>query len=218
MKRIEIILNNNCCLSFQILLNSLLRTAKALSKFSILFLAMSDTLLFASFYTINERYTYLVTSYYAFSFFLYMYLQTLVYADSHIHLISRSAHTVLAPGVEVLTTLDTNNSPNPEQDPQMFSLDDLEPGDGTDVVYQPVTSNRASQPLSEQPPIKRFVWYATLSSIVGIEIVLTIMIIMRAWSAWIILLPISIPVILGVFYLLRNKLNVLQTESLRKIL
>ncbi len=179
---------------------------------------MSDTLLFASFYTINERYAYLVTSYYAFSFFLFIYLQTLVYADSHIHLISRSAHTVLSPGVDVFTGLDANGVRSSGQEPQMFSIDDLEPGDSTDVVYQPVTSNKSSQPISEQPPMKRFVWYATLSSIVAIEIALTIMIVSRAWSPWIILLPISIPAILGIFFLLRTKLNVLQTEYLRKIL
>jgi hypothetical protein len=179
---------------------------------------MSDTLLFASFYTVNENYTYLVTSYYAFSFFLFIYLQSLVYADSHIHLISRSAHTVLSPGVDIFTGLDANGTRSSGEDPQMFSIDDLEPGDSSDVVYQPVTSNKTSQPINTQPPMNRFVWYATLLSIVGIEIVLTIMIVVRAWSTWIILLPISIPVILGIFYLLRTKLNVLQTEFLRKIL
>lgn len=179
---------------------------------------MSDTLLFASSYAINERYAYLVTTYLAFSFFLFMYLQSLVYADSHIHLISRSAHTVLAPSIEVSTGLDPSNNFNSSQEPQMFSIDDLEPVDGTNVVYQPVTSNSASQSVEEQTPMKRLVWYATLSSIVGIEIALTIMIVVRAWSISIILLPISIPLILGVFYLLRTKLNVFQDEFLRKIL
>jgi len=180
---------------------------------------MSDTLLFASFY-LNERsnYVYLATSYYAFSFFLFIYLQSLVYADSHINLISRSAHTVLSPGVEIFSGLDPNGAQNAGQDPQMFTIDDLEPGDGTDVVYQPVTSNKTSQPLSAQTPMKRFVWYATLSSIVSIEIILTIMAVYRAKSPWAVLLPISIPVIIGIFSLLRTKLNVLQTEYLRKIL
>ncbi|CAF1140136.1 unnamed protein product [Rotaria magnacalcarata] len=202
----------------QILLNSLLRTAKALSKFSILFLAMSDTLLFASFYTVNERYPYLVTTYYAFSFFLFMYLQSIVYSDENVHLISRSAHTVLTPGFDVFTGPDSNGSRSLGQDPQMFSIDDLEPADGTDVVYQPVTSNKTSQPIAEQTPMKRAVWYATLASIIGIEIVLTIMLVVRAWSLWIILVPVSIPALLGVFFLLRTKLSVLQTEKLRKIL
>ncbi|CAF3481827.1 unnamed protein product [Rotaria sordida] len=202
----------------QILLNSLLRTAKSLSKFSILFLAMSDTLLFASFYKTNERYFYLVTSYYAFSFFLFMYLQSIVYSDSHIHLISRSAHTVLTPGVDIFTGLDANGARSTGQEPQMFSIDDLEPTDGTDVVYQPVTSNKPSQPIAEQTPMKRAVWYATLASIAGIEIVLTIMLVLRAWTPWIILVPVSIPALLGIFFLLRTKLNVLQTEQLRRIL
>ncbi|CAF3482460.1 unnamed protein product [Rotaria socialis] len=202
----------------QILLNSLLRTAKALSKFSILFLAMSDTLLFASFYTVNESYSYLVTSYYAFSFFLFMYLQSIVYSDDNVHLISRSAHTVLTPGVNVFTGLDSNGSRSLGQDPQMFSIDDLEPAEGTDVVYQPVTSNKTSRPIAEQTPVKRAVWYATLASIIGIEIVLTIMLVVRAWTLWIILVPVSIPALLGIFFLLRTKLSILQTEQLRKIL
>ncbi|CAF0841726.1 unnamed protein product [Rotaria sordida] len=183
----------------QILLNSLLRTAKSLSKFSILFLAM-------------------ITSYYAFSFFLFMYLQSIVYSDSHIHLISRSAHTVLTPGVDIFTGLDANGARSTGQEPQMFSIDDLEPTDGTDVVYQPVTSNKPSQPIAEQTPMKRAVWYATLASIAGIEIVLTIMLVLRAWTPWIILVPVSIPALLGIFFLLRTKLNVLQTEQLRRIL
>ncbi|CAF0717318.1 unnamed protein product [Adineta steineri] len=202
----------------QILLNSLLRTAKALSKFSVLFLAMSDTLLFASSYIFNENYFYLVTYYYAFSFFLFIYLQSIVYADSHIYLISRSAHTVLTPGVNLYTGLDATGARSSGQEPQMFSIDDLEPGDGTDVVYQPVTLNKPNEPIVEQTPMKRFVWYATLASIIGIEIVLTIMLILGAWSRWIVLVPISIPILLGIFFLLRTKLNVIQTENLRKIL
>jgi hypothetical protein len=180
---------------------------------------MSDTLLFAYFYKINENFTYyLVTSYYAFSFFLFMYLQSLVYSDSHIHLISRSAHTVMSPGVDIFTGLDANGARSTEQEPQMFSIDDLESGDGTDVVYQPVISNKPSQPINEQPPMKRIVWYATLATIVSIEIAVTAMVVLRASSPWIVLLIISIPVILGIFYLLRTKLNVLHTEYLRKIL
>lgn len=179
---------------------------------------MSDTLLFASFYAVNERYTYLVSSYYAFSFFLFIYLQSLVYADSNIHLISRSAHTVLTPGVDIFTGLDANGARSAGQDPQMFSIDDLEPADGTDIVYQPVTSNKPSQPISEQPPMKRIIWYATLGAIFGIEIVLTIMLVVRAWTPWIIFVPLSIPALLGVFFLLRTKLNIIQTENLRRIL
>lgn len=196
----------------------MLRTAKALSKFSILFLAMSDTLFFASAYTFNESYTQLVTYYYAFSFFLFIYLQSIVYADSHIYLISRSQHTVLTPGVNLYTGLDATGARATGQEPQMFSIDDLEGGDGTDVVYQPVTANKPGAPIAEQTPMKRFVWYATLASIIGIEIALTIMLVVRAWSAWIVLVPISIPVILGVFFLLRTRLTVVQTENLRKIL
>jgi hypothetical protein len=179
---------------------------------------MSDTLLFAWSYTVNANYLYLVTYYYAFSFTLFVYLQSIVYADSHIHLISRSAHTVLTPGVDIYTGLDANGARSSGQEPQMFSIDDLETGDGTDVVYQPVTSTKPSQPPVEQTPMKRFVWYATLASIVGIEIVLTIMLVVRAWSPWIVFVPLSIPVILGIFFLLRTRLNVIQTENLRKIL
>ena len=179
---------------------------------------MSDTLLFAYFYTINERYFYLVTTYYSITYFLFIYIQSLVYADAHINLIYRSAHTVLARGVDVFSGIESSGGRSSGQDPQMFSIDDPEQADGTDVIYQPVTSNKQSQALSDQPPIKRFVWYATLASIVGIEIVLTIMIVLRAWTPWIILVPVSIPAILGIFYLLRVRLSDVQSESLRKIL
>lgn len=179
---------------------------------------MSDTLLFASSYTINERYTYLVTSYLAFSFFLFMYLQSLVYTDSHMHVIIRSKHTVLAPGMEVSTGPDSTINPNSGQEPQMFSIDDLEPTDNANIVYQPVTSHSTSPSGEQQTPMKRIVWYATLSSIVTIQIALTIMVVVRAWSPWVILLPISIPVVLGVFYLLRTKLLTPQEDFLRKIL
>jgi hypothetical protein len=184
-----------------------------------MFLALSDTLLFASFYTVNARFVYLVTSYYGFSFFLFIYLQSIVYADAHIHLISRSAHTVLTPGVDIYTGLDANGTRASGQEPQMFSIDDLETPDGIDVVYQPVTADKSSSSMPvEQTPMKQFVRYATLASIFSIETILTIMLIYRAWSPWIIFVPISIPVVLGLFYLLRMKLNILQIENLRKVL
>ena len=179
---------------------------------------MSDTLLFASFYTVNESFTYLVTSYYTFSFFLFVYVQSLVYADGHVHLISRSAHTVLTPGFDISSGLDTNGSRSSGQEPHLFSSDDLENGEGTDVVYQPVTFDKSSQPVVEQTPMKQFVWYATLAAIFSIETVLTIMLIYRAWSPWIIFVPLSIPAVLSIFFFLRTRLNVLQMESLRRIL
>ena len=179
---------------------------------------MSDTLLFASFYTVNERFAYLIASYYAFSFFLFTYLQSVVYSDAHIHLISRSAHTVLTPGVDIYTGMDATGTRSSGDEPQMFSIDDLESPDGTDVVYQPVTSNKPSQSPMDQSPTKRIVWYATLASIFGIETALTIMLAYRTSTLWIIFVPLSIPVVLGFFYLLRMKLNIIQTEGLRKLL
>ncbi|CAF0777207.1 unnamed protein product [Adineta ricciae] len=202
----------------QILLNSLLRTAKSLSKFSILFLSMSDTLFFASIYVSNENYFHLVLYYYAFSFFFYIYLQSIIHADSNIFIISRSAHTVLTPGVNLYTGLDATGVRSAGQEPQMFSIDDLETGDGTDVVYQPVTSTKPAVPTVEQTRMNQIVWYATLASIIAIEITLTIMLIVRAWSEWIILVPVSIPVVLGIFFLLRTRLSDFQKENLRKVL
>ena len=183
-----------------------------------MFLALSSALLFSSFYTFKEDFIYLVTSYYAFSFFLFIYLQSVVYIDSNIHLISRSAHTVLTPGVDIFTGLDVNGARATGQDPQMFSIDDLETPDATDVVYQPVTANKSNQSAIDQSPMKRITWYGTLAAIFAIEAVLTIMLILRAWSPWIIFVPISIPSVLGLFFLLRTKLDDLQTETLRKIL
>ena len=179
---------------------------------------MNGTLCFAHFYTINAGSPYLIASYYAFSFFLYIYLQSVVYTDANIHLISRSAHTVLTPGVDVFTGLDAGGTRASGEDPQMFSIDDLESPDGTDVVYQPVTSDKPSQSPVDQSPMKRIVWYATLGSIFGIETVLTIMLVYRAWKPWIIFVPLSIPAVLGLFLLLRMRLSIIQTESLRKLL
>jgi hypothetical protein len=181
-------------------------------------LAMSETLFFAYTYTTKDRFVYLVTSYYAFSFFLFIYLQSLVYSDAHIHLISRSAHTILTPGVDIFTGLDANGARGSGQDPQMFSIDDIETPEGTDIVYQPVTAEKMSRSVIPEPPMKRIIWYATLAGIFAIETILTMMLIYRAWSAWIILVPLSIPAVLGVFFFLRIRLNVLQIESLRKVL
>ena len=180
---------------------------------------MSDTLLFAYFYAIHGPYTYLVTSYYAFSFFLFIYLQIIVYTDSNAGLIVRSEHTVLAPGFDVLAGIDSNNAHSTGQEPTMFSIDEVEPTpDVADVIYQPVTSNKSYQLNAEQPLMKRTVWYLTLASIASIEIILTIMLVNRTWTPWIILVPISIPGIFGIFFLLRTRLSNLQTEYLRKFL
>lgn len=177
-------------------------------------LALSNALLFASFYSFAPRFIYLVATYYSVSFFLFLYLQSVVYSDGHIHIISRSAHTVLTPGVDVFTGLDNNGTGGSNSEPQMFSIDDLESPDGTDVVYQPMTSNKSN----ENEPIQGFIRNATFASIFVIEMILTMMLIYRAWTPWIIFVPLSIPAIICLFYFLRTKLNDIQKETLRKIL
>jgi hypothetical protein len=100
----------------------------------------------------------------------------------------------------------------------MFSVDELESMDGSDIIYQAVTTNKSPNPIPEKTPIHKFVWYATLGCLFCIEIIITILLIYRVRSLWIIIVPISIPIIFSIFFLLRTKLGVLQTEYLRKIL
>ncbi|CAF0872948.1 unnamed protein product, partial [Didymodactylos carnosus] len=87
----------------QILLNSLLRTAKSLSKFAVLFLALSYSLFFASYYVTTDYVGYLISSYYTLTFFWILWLQGIIFPDQYIHQISRSAHTVLTPGIDIYT-------------------------------------------------------------------------------------------------------------------
>jgi hypothetical protein len=100
----------------------------------------------------------------------------------------------------------------------MFSADDIESMNGSDIIYQSVTTNKPSNQTMEQTPMKRCVWYAKLGWIFSMGIISTFMLFYHIRSLWIIFVPISVPVILGSFFLLRTKLSVLQTESLRKIL
>lgn len=179
---------------------------------------MSSALFFASYYTFWESYTYLIGSYYAFSLFLFIYLQSIAYTDDNIHVISRSSHTVLTAGVDIYTGLDANGLQTSGQDPQMFSIDDLENPDATDVVYQPVTSNKSGQSPADQNPMKNYIRYGTLASIFAIETALTIMLIFRVRTPFIIFVPISIAAVLALFYFLRVKLRDIQTELLRRIL
>jgi hypothetical protein len=166
----------------------------------------------------KQSYIYLIFTYYSLTFSLFIYLQRMFYKDAHIHLISRSAHTIHTAGVDVFTGLDADGARSSGQEPQMFAIDDSELMNGIDIVYEPVTTNKSSKFTIEQTPLERFVWYTSLGFIFTLEILCTIILIYRAWSAWIICIPLSIPVILGIFFLLRTKLSVLQTEILRKIL
>jgi len=160
----------------------------------------------------------LISIYYSLIFCLFISLQTIIYKDAHIHIISRSEHTVFTPGVDIFTGLDDKGIQNTGEDPQMFSVDDIESMHGSDVIYQSVTTNIPSNQTMEQTPMKRCVWYATLGWIFSFGIISTMMLFYHIRSLWIIFVPISVPVILGSFFLLRTKLSVLQTESLRKIL
>jgi hypothetical protein len=81
-----------------------------------------------------------------------------------------------------------------------------------------VTSGKSSQSPEDQTPTNRIIRFATLASIFSIETALTIMLVYRTRTAWIIFVPLSIPAVLGVFFLLRMKLNIIQAEGLRKLL
>ncbi len=161
---------------------------------------------------------YLISIYYSFSFFLYICFQNLVYSDAHIYRISRSEHTVLTPGVDIFTGLDVNSKRSNGEDPQMFPVDDLESMNGIDVIYQPVTTNKSSQLQDESTLVQRFVWYAISTCIFCLEAFMIIMLSYRIGSPWIIFAPLSILLILGIFHLLRTRLDTLQSEALRKIL
>ncbi|CAF0781715.1 unnamed protein product [Rotaria sordida] len=202
----------------QVLLNSLLRTTKALSKFSITLLAMSDGFLFSITLANHSQLLKLIAVYYSFSLFLFIFLQTVIHNDEHIHLISRSTHAVLTPGVDIFTGLDINGVRSIEQDPQMFSIEDFELTNGMDIVYIPVTTNKSSIQTDEQTSMKKCVWHAKLGCIFVIEIIVTIILFGYIWSLWIIFVPISILVILGIFFLLRTRLSDLQTNHLKNIL
>ncbi|CAF2389913.1 unnamed protein product [Rotaria sp. Silwood2] len=202
----------------QILLNSLLRTVKALSKFSITLLAMSDIFLFSITIVNHSQLLILIAIYYSFSFFLFIILQTMIYNDEHIHLISRSAHAVLTPGVDIFTGLDINGVRSRGQDPEMFSIEDFEPMDGMNIIYLPVTTNKPSKQTVKQTSMEKFLGYAKLGCIFVIETIVTIILLYYVWSLWIIFIPISLLVIFGIFFLLRTRLSASQTENLKKIL
>ena len=171
---------------------------------------MSDILLFLDISKNHLPSINLISIYYSFSFYLFIYVQSIVYADAHIHIISRSEHTVLTPGVDIFTGLDTNI--------ELVSIGDGEPMDEDDIVYQSVIPNKSSLKTTEKIQMKRFVWYAILGWIFCIETICTVILIYHVRSPWIIFVPISIPFILGIFFLLRTKLSILQTETLRRIL
>ncbi len=196
----------------------MLRTSKALSKFSIVSLVTSDLLFFSIFFLNRAPIIHLIAIYYSFSFLLFIYLQSQVYSDEHIHLISRSAHTVLTPGVDIFTGLDINGTRSTGEDPQMFSNDDVQSMDGSDIIYQAVTTNKSPKSPNEKTPLEKFLWYGTLACIFCIEAIVTIVLVYRVGSPWIIFVPLSIPIILGIFFLLRTKLGVLYLETLRKML
>jgi predicted RND superfamily exporter protein len=100
----------------------------------------------------------------------------------------------------------------------MFSIDEIESIDDSDIIYQAVTTNKSPDPTTEQISMKRFLWYTTVGCMFFIEALVTIILIYRVRSPWIMIVPISIPVVLGIFFLLRTKLSALQIECLRKIL
>ncbi|CAF3451414.1 unnamed protein product [Rotaria socialis] len=200
----------------QILLNSLLQTTKAISKFSLVLLAMSDCFLFLTMKINHCQIIQYISLYYSFSFVLFICIQSTIYTDENIHLISRSSHTVLTPGIDMFTGLDISRVDSIGQDPQMFAIDDLELVDGSSIIYQPITTNKSSTQKKKQTR-QKCVWYAQLGFIILMEVAVTVILIDYVWSSWIIFIPISIPVIF-VFLLLRTKLRLFPTKNFKTIL
>lgn len=179
---------------------------------------MSDLFLFYNFFISHAPVIHLISIYYSLSFLLYIILQKLVYSDAHIHLISRSTHTILTPGVDVFTGLDKNGARSSGQEPQMFSLEDLESLDGSDILYQAVTTSKTTKVTNERTPLQKLIFYTILGLIFFTEILVTIMLVYRVRSIRIIIVPISIFIIIGIFFLLRTRLSNFQSEFLRKVL
>ena len=131
---------------------------------------------------------------------------------------SRSAHTILTSGIDIFTGLDANGAKSTEQAPQMFSLEDMDSIDELDTMYKSATNNKSSVEAKERTPMQKIVWYATIGWIFCNETITTIVLVYHIGSLWIIFVPISILVILGIFFLLRTRLDVLQTENVKSIL
>lgn len=195
-------------------MNSLLRTAKALSKISVFLFLLSDSIFFYSLPNNPTSNLYLITSYYSFSFLLHICFQYLIHNDAHIHSISRSTHTVLTPGVDIFTGLDANGKRSSGADPQMFSVEDADQMDDEDVIYQTVTTNKSSEPSTR----RKCLWYAPAGLIFALETLMTIVLIYRVASLWILFVPLSIVFILTIFYLIRTHFTPRQMEFLRQIL
>ncbi|CAF1020699.1 unnamed protein product [Adineta steineri] len=202
----------------QILLNSFLRTTKALSEFAIILLLLSDIFLFYYIVITTNSLIHSISIYYCCSFDLYILLQSIVYVDADIHIISRSDHTVLTPGIDILHDLESGETRNVEKDSEMYHNDDVESIDGSDIIYQKVTTNKSPIPATRRAPMNTFSWYASVGWIIFVEILLTLSLINHVRSLWVIIIPLAFPVILGIFFLIRTKLNVLSLETLRKIL
>lgn len=192
----------------------MLRTAKAVSKITIFLLLLSDFFLFISLPENRSSIIPHISLYFSFSFLLYICYQHLIHHDAHIHLISRSAHTVLTPGVDMFTGLDVDGKRSSGDDPQMFSIEDGEPMDEEDVVYQAVTIRNPPKPRTTQTCLL----YGLAGMIFSLECLITMILIYRIASPWIIFAPLSIVLVLVIFYFIRTCLNPQQTEILRKIL
>lgn len=199
-------------------MNSLLKTTKGLSYISIVLLVASDGFLFFTLFMNQGQIIKLIAIYYSCSFNLFIWSQRLVLSDDHIHLISRSGHTVLTPGVDAFTGLDVNRSHDAGEDPQMFFMEDNEILDGIKAVYRPVTTNKEPKGKMPQTKLENIIWYIKIGLILCTEVALIIALVGYVWSLWIIMIPLTIFVILGIFFILRTRLNSSYLEILKAIL
>jgi hypothetical protein len=124
------------------------------------------------------------------------------YIDEPIYIISRTKHTYRKPD----DNSSTNKTQSSEQKVPFKRPVSLSTSDS-------VGTNESS--ISEE---KQSVWYLVFGSILCIVIIFTILFLYRAWTSWIICIPISIPVILYILFLLRTKLDASKIKHLTKIL
>ena len=114
----------------------------------------------------------------------------------------------------MFTGLDVDGKRSSGDDPQMFSNGDLENMEEEDVVYQAVTIDKPSKP----PVMKNYFLYGLSGLIFFLECVMTVILIYRIASPWAMVVPLSIFIVLVIFFFIRTRLNAEQTEILRKFL
>lgn len=119
--------------------------------------------------------------------------------------------------MDIFAGLDASGKRGSGTDPQMFSVDDGEPMDDEDVIYQTMTTDKQRE-TTRTTPGQICLWYGLSGLIFILETLMTIALIYRIASLWVLFIPLSIVFLLTIFYLIRTHFTVRQMEFLRQIL